>query len=60
MKLLKLVYNYNPNKRKMRTYIPKFYEAIPYFYEPIFRDIHDSYKLRSKSEIVKELKNMEF
>jgi hypothetical protein len=48
MNLLRLSYAYNPYRRKMRTYIPKVYEAIPIFYKPVFKDIHDSYQLRSK------------
>ena len=34
--------------RKMKTYIPKHYEAIPHHYKPIFIDVHDSYQLRTK------------
>lgn len=48
MKLLRLAYNYNPNRYKMRTYVPRVYEAIPPFYKPVFKDIHDTYELRSK------------
>jgi hypothetical protein len=36
------------HRRKMKTYIPKHYEAIPHHYKPIFIDIHDTYQLRSK------------
>lgn len=42
-----LTRNYT-HTRKMKTYIPKHYEAIPHHYKPIFIDVHDSYKLRSK------------
>lgn len=45
--LQRLVQWYTPTRR-MKTYIPKHYEAIPHYYKPIFIDIHDSYQLRSK------------
>lgn len=46
--------------RKMKTYIPKHYEAVPHYYKPIFIDVHDSYQLRSKKELQKELNGIEY
>lgn len=46
-------YCYHPHRRKAKTYIPKLYEAIPFHYKPIFIDMHDSYKLRSKAQVDK-------
>lgn len=46
--------------RKMKTYIPKHYEAVPHHYKPIFIDLHDTYQLRSKEELRKELDGLEY
>lgn len=58
--LLRTARNTYVKSRKCKVYVPKFYEAIPHHYKPIFIDIHDSYKPRSKEEIKKELDGLQY
>lgn len=43
--------------RKAKYYKPKFCEAMPHYLKPHFIDIHDTYTLRSKDEVMSELKD---
>ena len=44
----------------MKIWKPKHYEAIPHYVKPHFIDIHDTYKLRSKDEVLSELRKNKY
>ena len=47
----KIVYRFG-QIRKAKTYVPSHYTAIPEYIVPEFRDIHETYKLKSRQEVI--------
>lgn len=53
-------YHLQRTARQARFWKPTHYEAIPHYVKPHFIDIHDSYKLRTRDEVLAELRSKEY